>query len=295
MLLDSKRRLAPLGLALGLALPQATPALAGPRAVFKATRELVDAQYSKGNGEQPTKLWAGSALQYAHVGAQAAGVFVLAKSLHLDTAWQYLSAAGVAWTGWQLADVAAGTLHNLFDGYGSANTPILGSLLRIFKDHHRDALAQTRASLPYLIAPFTFLSVPLMLHASGADVSATMQALTLGFGVGLPLAGVSHKYSHLRDNVGRFVKGMRAAGLYMKPTEHDRHHRFPNSKAFGQLSGLTNKPAEKLRYHERLQALIYRATGAVHDSWRNPRGGHEAMVAALGSDPSKHPQLPPPR
>jgi hypothetical protein len=86
---------------------------------------------------------------------------------------------------------------------------------------------------------------------------------------------------------------MRRLGLMLTPAEHDRHHRYPNNTAYGQLTGNTNALAERVGFYSRLQSLIYRTTGAVHESWRTPRGGHDAMVAALGPDPARHPKLGP--
>jgi ubiquitin-conjugating enzyme E2 variant len=256
-------------------------------------RAVVDRQFQKGSGDTPIGLWSGSTTQYGLVAGHAVATVGLVSALHLHAVWQYPIVFGLAYAGYQLADLGAGVIHCLLDGYGSPRTPIIGGFLRTFKEHHTNALVQARASVPYLMAPFTLLTMPLMVGAMHLPVAFwAIKALAVGFGIGLPLAGIAHKYSHLRDNVPRPVRIARWLTLLLRPNEHDRHHKFPNHVAFGQLTGQTNAAAERVGFYSGLQRVIYRTTGAVHQSWLHPKGGYEAMVAALGPDPGRHPKLP---
>jgi hypothetical protein len=121
------------------------------------------------------------------------------------------------------------------------------------------------------------------------------KAFWLGTVNGGFLAIPAHVWSHMNPKkVPRVVRAAQEAGMMITSKAHGRHHHQPFDGNYGILTGKSNKFMDQHKVWRKIEALAYRHTGAIPNSWRDGELGYRTMVDALGEKAAATVPLGPP-
>jgi len=196
------------------------------------------------------------ALQVGALAAQAILLPMLAaRALHGGAGALVAGAVG-----WLAADLSSGVVHWLADRIGSARTPLVGPLIRSFREHHaapeallaHDAVETSGDHALIALLP----AIPTALLARGAPASAFV--LTLAAAV--MLTGPIHKWAHA-PRPPRLARALQRAGIILSPAHHRRHHDGGRDSHYCITCGWMDAPLEGAGVFRRLERLFARARG----------------------------------
>jgi ubiquitin-conjugating enzyme E2 variant len=163
-----------------------------------------------------------------------------------------------------LADWISGMVHWYFDTWGTINTPLLGSFIRSFREHHLDAreicnhdFVETNADSTVgsvLLLPVIIYSIPNEMW--GLQSVLIWASLLTGF------TNEFHKWSHERRPTG-IIKFLQATHLVLPCKHHHVHHTSPHDEYYCITNGWLNPVLSRIDYWRRLETFITKVTGAV--------------------------------
>lgn len=149
---------------------------------------------------------------------------------------------------WILADIITGIVHLTADKKFELDTPILGNMIRPFRDHHVDPQEMTRLPLSKTLGVPSLAGAPLQITV-GILVLNNVGSLwawwffTLLFGWTVS-TNLFHRWAHMA-HPPLPVRLLQQSGIILPPSRHKLHHQTHN-KSFAITSGITNKLFDKL-------------------------------------------------
>mmetsp|Transcript_56743 Transcript_56743/g.179374 ORF Transcript_56743/g.179374 Transcript_56743/m.179374 type:complete len:305 (-) Transcript_56743:151-1065(-) len=158
-----------------------------------------------------------------------------------------ISALGsAALAGYILSDIGSGVYHWLVDNYGSENTPVFGTQIKLFQGHHQRPWTITHRefcnNVHKICRPgIAVAGLALALPGPGwLDVfSSTFVALVI-------CSQQFHAWSHMKKSeLPPAVDALQSAGLLISRQAHGKHHLPPFEDNYCIVSGLWNPIMDK--------------------------------------------------
>ncbi|GKB62628.1 fatty acid desaturase 4, chloroplastic-like protein [Tanacetum coccineum] len=147
-----------------------------------------------------------------------------------------------AFVGYILADLATGIYHWAVDNYGNESTPVFGSQIHSFQDHHK----------------------PVVMGFIGVFSGCIMFSQKF------------HAWAHeSRSKLPRIVVALQDAGLLISRSQHAIHHRPPFSNTYCIVSGVWNSFLDKHKVYEALEMAVFLKFGKKPRSWGEPYYSNE--------------------
>nr|GEW91655.1 hypothetical protein [Tanacetum cinerariifolium] len=144
-------------------------------------------------------------------------------------------------------DLATGIYHWAVDNYGNESTPVFGSQIHSFQDHHK----------------------PVVMGFIGM------------FSGGIMFSQKFHAWAHeSRSKLPRIVVALQDAGLLISRSQHALHHRPPFSNTYCIVSGVWNSFLDKHKVYEALEMAVFLKFGKKPRSWGEPYYSNEQAVKA---------------
>lgn len=178
-----------------------------------------------------------------------------------------------AFAGIAAADFFSGCVHWAFDTWGSVDTPVIGRyLIRTFREHHDDATAITRHDFVETNGSNSIPAVVLVLAGGSIDwTSPGAQGVFFGTmwlvaSVFIAMTSQVHKWAHTA-NPSRGVRVLQRAGLALRKSHHDVHHRAPHERNYCITVGWLNPVLDGVRFFRTLERVITAVTRA-EPAWR---------------------------
>jgi len=167
--------------------------------------------------------------------------------------------------GMLLADITSGTVHWMFDTWGTVRTPVVGALaIRTFREHHVDEKAMLQHDFIETNGHNCALSV--ILSGIGLYATTTFTQVYLVTGaIFIALTSQIHKWAHM-DRPPIMVRLLQKMRVILSPVHHHEHHEAPHTRNYCITTGWLDGPLRVLRIWETLEAIISFVTGA------RPRG-----------------------
>jgi ubiquitin-conjugating enzyme E2 variant len=190
-----------------------------------------------------------------------------------------------------LADLAAGVVHWIEDTYFDADTPVIGSLvIRPNILHHHLPRHFTRLS--WWESSADLLAVGVLLLAAGWWFGLLSWQLLLFVAVSVN-ANQVHKWSHrTRAENGPVISWLQDIRVLQTPRHHARHHTDPKNTYYCPVTNLVNPILEYLRFWDRVESLVERATGLKHRPDTSNRGAGPGPAWLAEYRPHPRPACP---
>jgi ubiquitin-conjugating enzyme E2 variant len=210
--------------------------------------------------------------------------FVLLFGSVLDRLFASAPPERLAWllpvalvVGFAVADFVSGLVHWFADSCFQPGTPVLGPLLiEPFREHHRDPAGITRhgflelsgnnalATLPLAGGLLLLDRFELFRWFEGGEAAFARHALQAGvtaLALALFLTNTFHAWAHASRPPAAAV-WLQRRGLLLSPEMHARHHRAEHDRSYCVTSGWLNPWLDRIRFFERLGALLRLRAGA---------------------------------
>ena len=167
-----------------------------------------------------------------------------------------------------IADFISGMIHWSADTWGTADTPIFGSLIiHGFREHHVDAKAithhdfiQTNAMSSIAAIPFQIIALLIAPTNTGTSLLFTTLALLTLWG---PLTNQIHKWAHQDTKPPLIVRIAQRTRIILSKQSHDYHHTAPFECYYCITTGWWNWFLTKIHFFRRLEKLITKLTGVI--------------------------------
>ncbi|KAG5502381.1 hypothetical protein JIQ42_05258 [Leishmania sp. Namibia] len=186
-----------------------------------------------------------------------------------------------------LADLVSGLAHWGLDTWGSPDTPIFGSFIRSFREHHVNQTAMCRHDFIETNADTTLPLLPVLLmqyacvhstNHSGNGYAANLHVRNIGahvflctFFLFVGITNEIHKWSH-QAKQSRVVRKAMDIGIILSPISHRKHHKDPFDRTYCITTGWLNPLLDSVNFWRRLESLVSSVTGAV------PRSNDQALL-----------------
>ena len=163
--------------------------------------------------------------------------------------------------GMLLADITSGTVHWMFDTWGTVRTPVVGALaIRTFREHHVDEKAMLQHDFIETNGHNCALSV--ILSGIGLYATTTFTQVYLVTGaIFIALTSQIHKWAHM-DRPPIMVRLLQKMRVILSPVHHHEHHEAPHTRNYCITTGWLDGPLRVLRVWEVLEWTISLVTGA---------------------------------
>jgi len=150
-----------------------------------------------------------------------------------------------------LADLISALFHWFFDTWFEVDTPVLGPIIRPFREHHTDPLSILQHDLIGTAGPACWLGVFALVPAFWA---APWLAFLLSWVATFATqADTVHQWSHARGAPFGWARWLQRHGVLQSPEDHDRHHVPPHKQGWATLAGWWNPVLDRaLPYLERV-------------------------------------------
>ena len=167
--------------------------------------------------------------------------------------------------GMLLADITSGTVHWMFDTWGTVRTPVVGALaIRTFREHHVDEKAMLQHDFIETNGHNCALSI--ILSSIGLHSNSTFTAYSMITGAFfIAMTSQIHKWAHM-DRPPMLVRALQWTRIILSPRHHHAHHLAPHTRNYCITTGWLDCTLRVLRIWETLEAIISFVTGA------RPRG-----------------------
>lgn len=190
---------------------------------------------------------------------------------HLLVAWYAWRGFSQPWTWWQLlVGLVAGHLlldgvtlvvHWILDNYFAPTTPVLGTVIGYFREHHVDQLAMFQRdyfenNFENALLGTVTLAALLPVHFS------PLPSFMLAFAaLGSAYVTLIHKWAHGSDTPG-VIRLLQRAKVLVDQDFHDGHHRDA-SRHYGLYAGWLDRLLDALRLFELAELSLFVLFGAV--------------------------------
>jgi len=170
------------------------------------------------------------------------------------------------------ADFLSGMVHWLADTWGTLETPIGGSFIRSFREHHIDPAAMTRHDIFETNGDNVLVTlIPLYIMArreisvrpeTGLPDSWEYCQFCFWFFTSLfvALTNQIHKWAHTYKPPALVVL-LQDCGLILSRGDHSAHHRAPFDRSYCITNGWLNRPLQAIGFWTCLEVIITRITG----------------------------------
>ncbi|KAL3639956.1 hypothetical protein CASFOL_014924 [Castilleja foliolosa] len=196
---------------------------------------------------------------------------ILLISKYPSTPRTWLELALAAAFGYLLADLVSGIYHWAVDNYGTAQTPIFGSQIESFRDHHQHPSEITKcetAGIVYTLAAITTATVTPFNLFSDDPVLLGFVAVFAGCSM---FSIKFHAWAHLpRKRLPLLAAALQSAGILMRLSQHMPHHRPPYNSSYCTVSGIWNRVLDEWKLFAGAEAAIFYLTGVRPRSWSEP-------------------------
>jgi plasmanylethanolamine desaturase len=187
--------------------------------------------------------------------------------------WQAVGAGyallvvGTAMAGFVFADFTSGFVHWMFDTWGSAQTPLLGTTFIVpFRIHHSDPLDITRHGFIATNGHNCLVTVPALGACLLLSMESAWSVATLSFFLAAALGTFGtnqfHKWAH-EKNGSAVVRFLQKHSLILNPQHHDIHHTWPFNRHYCITTGWLNPLLSGVRFFRALEWMITRVTGVT--------------------------------
>lgn len=188
-----------------------------------------------------------------------------------------VGSAAVATMAWAVTDAGSGIFHFGVDNYGDPKTPVVGTMIKEFQEHHVKPWDLEEASVWTNCAQAGQVLGPLLMGVAYANPHYLVQAAALSVMTAGYLAQASHRWAHMGQRAPKIVKGLQKLGVMQTKKQHDAHHAQPIG-TYCIVNGMANPLFDKLNLWRKAEYVIYKATGAEPNTWLDP----EVKKKALG-------------
>jgi hypothetical protein len=152
-----------------------------------------------------------------------------------------------------LADAVSGFVHWFADTFFEETSPLIGSMIAPFREHHRDPLAMTRHGFLELNGNNCLFLVPVLGSAwwfgptdPESDTAAFGYSLLLTFAMTITATNQFHRWAH-EPQPPRIARFLHRLGFAISPAHHARHHAPPHRSAYCVTNGWANRLADRLQ------------------------------------------------
>lgn len=192
----------------------------------------------------------------------------------------WLKTVLAAFIGYILADLATGIYHWAIDNYGNEATPVFGTQIHAFQDHHKVPKKITKrefANNSYKLGfLFTWIVLPYNLFCYNQPVVMGFIGVFSGC---LMFSQKFHAWAHeSRSKLPRIVVALQDTGLLISRSQHTLHHRPPYNNTYCIVSGVWNTFLDKHKVFEALEMAVFLKYGKKPRSWGEPYYSNEMKV-----------------
>jgi ubiquitin-conjugating enzyme E2 variant len=171
-------------------------------------------------------------------------------------------------TGAIMADFLSGVVHWYFDTWGTVNTPVLGVLVRSFREHHIHPRAMCSHDFIEVSADNCIIPIPFVLLCCLWKIqwSWTLEMFLMGSTqwtvVFVLFTNQVHKWAHMSSHQRPLiVKFLQKIGFILQPKHHTHHHLAPFDHNYCIFSGWCNPFLEKIDFWKKFELFITKTTG----------------------------------
>lgn len=171
-------------------------------------------------------------------------------------------------TGLLVADFLSGVVHWYFDTWGTVNTPVLGVLVRSFREHHLYPKAMCdhdfiEVSADNCIIPIPFLVVCCLWKVQLSwHIELFLMGSTIWTVVFVLFTNQVHKWAHMslkdRPYLARLLQKSR---IILNSKHHWGHHVNPYDHNYCIFSGWCNPFLEKIDFWKKVESFITKKSG----------------------------------
>jgi len=167
-----------------------------------------------------------------------------------------------------LADFISGVAHWVCDTWGTPNSPLLGTLIRSFREHHVDQMAITRHDFIETngdnfmsIVPALALLALLPIYPTGL-LGVVMHSFVLTLSIFIALTNQFHKWSHERKR-HPIVQWLMSNNIILSYRAHKLHHQNEFDIGYCITTGWLNPPLDAINFWRVLEKAVTMTTGAI--------------------------------
>eukprot|EP01064_Diplonema_japonicum_P030947 TRINITY_DN5397_c1_g1_i1.p1 TRINITY_DN5397_c1_g1~~TRINITY_DN5397_c1_g1_i1.p1 ORF type:complete len:272 (+),score=58.82 TRINITY_DN5397_c1_g1_i1:48-818(+) len=181
-----------------------------------------------------------------------------------------------------VADFMSGLVHWGADTWGSTETPVLGTFIRSFREHHVDAYAMCKHDFVETNGDNNMLCIPLLCWMALLPIKPEGALYTIGsynwhvYSLILTLlisfTNQFHKMSH-QIKPHPFAKLLMSTNLVLTRENHAVHHKGLHDQSYCITNGWLNPVLDRINFWRQTEDVITKLTGYI------PR---EDDVALLG-------------
>jgi len=203
--------------------------------------------------------------------------------LHLNNVW-------ILFTSWTLsmilADLFSGLVHWGADSWGNIDTPLVGTFIRSFREHHVDPYRMTCHDIIETNGDNCLLTLVPLFLLSRANISAEIQTdlfivnFLVGLCVWVSLTNQIHKWAHMRKPPA-FIGMLQDWRIILSRKDHQVHHHTPFDRYYCITTGWLNPLLASIGFWKRMENSITAITGT------QPRKDDAYWTVQLGTSNEK--------
>lgn len=168
-----------------------------------------------------------------------------------------------------LADFFSGLVHWGLDTWGSVDTPVFGSFIRSFREHHVDQTAITRHDIVETNGDSCLPPIPVLLPMLLVPIqdgwwlsSPQLRMLLISLAMAVALTNQFHKLSHER-HLSPFVRFLMDYKLILTSRDHRVHHSGEFDAYYCITTGWLNRPLDAIHFWRFAERTVTALTGAI--------------------------------
>lgn len=173
--------------------------------------------------------------------------------------------------GFLAADVASGMMHHWADQYAdpNSNNPAVKKFAKQSQRHHFYPTKLGNYGPAYWAHPLSLVAWAPLVAGTALGAPAPLMSATIGLVAGTTHYGNFHNWSHMRDSqVPKVGKALQKVGIAIGKREHGVHHRLPWNSDYCIVSGIMNKPLDKIEFWPKYERAIHALTGKEAEAWQ---------------------------
>eukprot|EP01063_Lacrimia_lanifica_P007762 TRINITY_DN14997_c0_g1_i1.p1 TRINITY_DN14997_c0_g1~~TRINITY_DN14997_c0_g1_i1.p1 ORF type:complete len:256 (+),score=96.44 TRINITY_DN14997_c0_g1_i1:50-817(+) len=175
-----------------------------------------------------------------------------------------------------VSDFMSGLVHWGADTWGSCSTPVFGTFIRSFREHHVDAQAMCHHDFVQTNGDNIMLTIPTLLWMAGTDVDTaraevgdwyvphtyTWQMYCLSLTLLVGFTNQFHKSSH-EMKPHWFLKALMDCNLILTRQNHMVHHMGDHDQSYCITLGWLNSPLDAIDFWRKAEWVVTATTGYI--------------------------------
>lgn len=178
---------------------------------------------------------------------------------------------GAALTGGFLAaDVASGMMHHWADQYADpdSSNKAVAKFAKQSQRHHFFPGKLGNYGPAYWAHPLSLVAWAPLVASTALGAPAPVTSALIGLVGGTTHYGNFHNWSHMPDrDVPPVGKALQKMGIAISKREHGQHHGMPWNSDYCIVSGLMNKPLDKIEFWPKYEKMVHKLTGKEAEAW----------------------------